>query len=500
MRTAEILVRGSLLRVFNFFANALVAFFLMPFIIHSLGNRMYGLWAVAGSFTGFYYLFDFGLMLAVQRYLSKAIGKKDYDEANTIINTTFYIFSIIGVLIVIVSGIIAFIVPLFVNNITEITLFRQVILILGFNFAISFPMRVLSGILISHLRYDLSTYVEISKLLLRTILIVIFLKKGHGVLSLAVITFVVELVRYGLIFLYVQSIAKYIKWSRLLIDKRRIIELFKYSSLAFIAKIADNLRFDIDNFVISSFVGLNFVTVYSIASNLIRYFINFTNSAIGLMLPIFSQYESKGDYHSIREKFLFVTKLSSYISVSIGGVLIVFGKVFIERWMGEAFLSAYPLLVVMVVAVIFSMMQAPSIQLLYGISKHKFFTLSNSIEGIFNLILSLVLVRKFGLMGVALGTAIPMAIIKLFLQPVFVCRIIGISIWKYYAEIIIPIFVKSSITNILFWYICKPFILPDYLNIVSLIVCELLILTIIFFIDLDNVERIYIKNKVFSFR
>ena len=41
---AKTLAKGSILRVFIFFINIIVAFCLMPFIIHSLGDRMYGLW------------------------------------------------------------------------------------------------------------------------------------------------------------------------------------------------------------------------------------------------------------------------------------------------------------------------------------------------------------------------------------------------------------------------------------------------------------------------
>ena len=47
---AKILVKGSMLGMFGFFATALVTLAMTPFIIRSLGDKMYGLWVLIGSF------------------------------------------------------------------------------------------------------------------------------------------------------------------------------------------------------------------------------------------------------------------------------------------------------------------------------------------------------------------------------------------------------------------------------------------------------------------
>jgi O-antigen/teichoic acid export membrane protein len=38
-------------------------------MVHNLGDRMYGLWALAGAFIGCYGLLDLGLSSAVQRHI-----------------------------------------------------------------------------------------------------------------------------------------------------------------------------------------------------------------------------------------------------------------------------------------------------------------------------------------------------------------------------------------------------------------------------------------------
>ncbi len=496
---AKKLVKGSALGTIEFFATALITLAMTPFIIHSLGDAMYGLWIFVGSFLGYYGLMDFGLNSAIQRFLSRAIGSNDIEDANKIINTSLAIFAILGFIILFFSFIVAFAVPFLIKNITEIDLFRKIVLILGLNFAVGFPLRVFSGILTANIRYDLSTAIELIKLTLRTILIIILLKSGHGIIALAFVTLIVDIGGYITKYFVVRRLYSYIVLSIKLIDNSKIRTLFGYSIYTFISKMADQLRFNVDKLVITIFIDLGSVTLYSIASRLVKYFMQFVASAIGMLTPIFSQYEAKNNYAAIREKFIFTTKISSYLSIMIGGILIIFGKAFIQRWVGAKYLSAYPVLLVLVIPTIFALMQSPSIQLLYGISKHKFFAVSNSVEGIANLILSLILVKKYGLIGVAIGTAIPMVIIKLFVQPIFTCRAIKLSIRKYYFGVLLPTILNSSIVLVVFWFMVRNLIAVNYFKLLWLIIASIILFTFcIFFLGFKDFERKYVKKIVLN--
>lgn len=494
---AQILARGSLIRIGSFFINAVILFAMMPFVIRSLGDKMFGLWIFIGSFLDLYGLFDLGFGSAVERYVSRAIGVQDYREANVVINTSLFLFSIIGAITLLFALGTAFLLPLWVKNIMEAALFKQIALILGLSFAFSFPMKVFSGILTSNLRYDLVTSIAISKLLLKTILIIIFLKLGFGILALAFITLFTDLISYLASYIISLKIAGYIVIAKKFIELSRIKTLFQYGIYTFINQIADKLRFGIDNLIITVFLGFSFVTLFSIVSRLITYFIDLISRAINVLIPVFSQYESRGDYRSIREKFIFTTKISGYASILIGGILLIFGKMFIIRWMGQEYKGAYPLLVVLVIPVTIALMQCPSVEVVYGVSKHKFYTVSNTIEGLGNLILSVILVKRFGLMGVALGTAIPMLVIKLFVQPIYTCRIIKLSIPYYYARIIGNILLKSIIILSIFWLIIRNFIIPNYLKLSIQITACLIIFSIVIFLGgLKTAERQYVKRML----
>ncbi len=495
---ARILIKGSGLRSVNFFVNLFTSFLLMPFIIYSLGDRMYGFWILLGSFNGFYQLFDFGMDAATQRYVSRALGNKDYKEANIAINTSLMIYVIIGISVFLLALLISFLLPFFIRNVNEIALLQKVVILLGLEIAIGFPNRAFSGVLSAHLRFDLKSLIEIIRVAVRTALIVIFLKKGYGIMSLAFISLGTSLGYYFLINLFAQRLATYMRLSIRLVDKKRIKEIFSYSSYIFIAELANRFKFDLDNFVIAGFVGVSSITVYSIASRLVKYFASLINTSLGITMPLFSQYEAKGDYRAIREKFILLTKISCYMSIFIGGCLIMFGKAFIARWVTDRYIYAFNILLVLIVPSIISSMQVPSIQLLQGISKHRFYAISNLMEGVANLVLSLILVKKFGIFGVAMGTAIPMVITKLFVQPIYTCKFIGLKVNKYYTEILLPIAIKCFFIFYFSWLIFRGFVAPNYLLLGGLALTQLIFFLIfIVFFGFNRTERSYLSKVVF---
>ncbi len=497
---AKRLVKGSFLRGVDFFSQAAVSLFLTPFIIHSLGDQMYGLWVFVGAFIGYYGLMDLGLETAIQRYISKSIGSNEPGEVNKIINTALSIFSIIGLVALLISFAIAYIAPFLIKNITDKVLFSKLVLILGINFSIGLPLRVFSAVLSSNIRYDLNTAIELLKLILRTALIIFFINSGHGIVALALITSLFDLSGYFARYFIVKKLFKYIVISREFFSKQVAKLLFSYSVYVLVSKIANQLRYNISSLVIVFFLGLNMVTMYSIGSRLVIYSIELVTAIVGIFIPVFSQYEASNDLDLLQEKFLLTTKVSSYFSILVGGIVIILGLPFIRRWVGSDYAAAYPVLVILMIGIIFNLMQSPSSQLLYGISKHKFLTFINLIEGFLNLVLSMILVKQMGIQGVAWGTFIPMVVISLIVLPVYTCWSINLSLRKYYFKLLIPAILKSVFFLSVLWLMLNRILLPSYswLSLSSFVIIASFSI-FVFYFGFSEEERIYFRKVANSF-
>ena len=435
LSTGRKLALGSGLRVLLLAGTAIVSFFLMPFVVHSLGDRMYGIWTLVATFIGYYGLLDLGFSSAVTRYLAAGIGAGDHEDCNRVFNTSLVLFSLLAVAVLLVTAVLAAAAPVLSRTAADADLFRKLILILGLNLAVAFPFRAIIGTLNAALRYDITAGLELLTLLIRSALIVAVLLAGHKILGMAWATLVAGIPSMLLYLRLTRRALPFLRLEKQYWGRHTAHRLFSYSAYTFIGQVADLLRFQVDNLVVAGFVSVAMVTHYSIAGTLVAYFINLMTAATGVFSSVFSRQSGANDQEGLQRTLLFATKLSVCMSTFIAFGLIAWGKPFIARWMGTPYLDAYPPLLVLTLGAMLALWQSPSVGLLYGISRHKFFALFNSLEGVANLILSLVLVRSYGLVGVALGTFVPMAITKIFIQPAYVCRVGGIPYRKYMLEL-----------------------------------------------------------------
>ncbi len=425
------LVHGSALRMANLFVAALSALVTMPLIVHHLGDRTYGFWALASAFIGYYELLDLGLTSAISQYICIAIGRQDKEECHAVFNTALRIMSLVGVAALAVTAVIAFVTPWFCKTASEASVFRSVIIILGANAAFVFPTRVYSGLLEAELRFDIQAGINLLSLVLRTAGTIWAMYSGLGLLALAWVFFVAQ----GLgMALQVYFAHRAVSWARISsgsLSWTRTKEFFSYSAFTSGASLADLLRFQVDALVISSFVGLGAVTHYRIASVFAKYFMDTLLAIVRLFQPIFSRLFGAGDRKGLDKAFYFATKIGLCASVFICFASIAWGKPFIVRWMGPGYKDAYWPMVVLLIAVFLDVCQTPSITLLYAIFKHRYYMYTNLAEGILNLIVSLILVRPLGILGVALGTLIAAVVVRVLIQPVLVCRVADLSLREY---------------------------------------------------------------------
>ncbi|KKL06400.1 hypothetical protein LCGC14_2596400, partial [marine sediment metagenome] len=358
--TTTKLVKGSALRTINLIAKVLVAFFMMPFVVYSLGDRMYGFWTLIGTFIGYYGLLDFGLSTAVNRYIAGAIGSGSEDECNRIFNTAFILFIGLGIIVLFVTVFLVVLTPFLPSNQEDAALFAKIILILGINMAVSFPLKVFSGILEAQLRFDILSTVQLISLFLRTAFVILVLMLGYKVLALAWVSFLSRIPERVLITYLARKNLPYIRFNLKYWRRSTARTFLSYGVFVFIAKVMDILRFHLDAFVIAAFISLSAVTHYRIASLIIQYFYRFVFSTVGIMQPLFSRLHGAGDYEAIKTTFFFASNISIYVASFIGFGLVMWGKPFIEIWMGPVYLDAYPVLVILVLGVTIALWQAIS--------------------------------------------------------------------------------------------------------------------------------------------
>jgi O-antigen/teichoic acid export membrane protein len=478
---------GSVLRVTSLVATTLVALFLMPYLVHRLGDKAYGYWTLIGAVLGYYGVLDLGIGSAVQYQVAKALGDKNPDTANRIISTAFHIFAAVGVFILLSTIVLAAFARTFITNDSDVHIFRAVLVIVGIGFALGFPGRAFVGALSAHLRLDLCAAVGILVLIIRTILIVVVIGRGGGIISLAVIALLTDILTYTCYYLLLRTIQSDLRISPALANFHSVKELFHYSWYSLIIQLSDQLRFSIDGWMVGIFVGVSAVTHYAIGSRLSQAFMALLIAILGILSPWFSQLWGSSDLNGIRRIFILGTRASATISTIIACTFILYGRPFILRWMGTAYLDAYWPLVLLVIAIFCDVSQIPSVSYLYGVSRHRFLAFLTLAEAVANVGLSMYWARKYGLFGVALGTLVPIAVAKIFIQPAYVCRHLQLSVKTYYFDLLGRSVVPMALTSVLIWVLLfRKITFPNVIAVCLAMVFQALVAATIAFVVAFN--------------
>jgi O-antigen/teichoic acid export membrane protein len=491
------LLRSSFLRIVNPIVNIAVAFFMIPFIIGHLGDRWYGLWIFVGTMIGYFGFLDLGIATANERYIARALGQHDQREVDRVFNSSLALCAFVSVVSLVLTAIVIAICPYYLRSHPEdVMSFRLVVMLVGIDMAVAFPMRAFFGLLYAHIRYDVVNLIGIVKVAVRTALTVWALGVGHGIVWLASITLVCDLVEDGANLAFVFH--RFPETALRLVDvsRKTLRELFGYSVYSFISTIAWQLRFNLDPLVITKFLGLRFVTHYSIGSRIAGYYLNMVGNAISSMKPVFSRLEGRGDVVQLREQYLFTVKLNAILSTLIGGTILIYGKAFMLRWMGANYLDSFHVLVVLTIGMLCNALQAAPSALLYGISKHRPYAIIVVAEGIVNLALSILLVKRYGIVGVALGTTIPMFFTSLFIVPYFANRAIDLP-WKRFSSALLGGLVLGGAVHAASWFVVRRWLVPSYGRIAVLVAATgIIYLAINTFALLTKQQRRYFKIPV----
>jgi len=169
--------------------NILVGIFLSPYILHHLGDDAFGLWVLIFSITGYYGLFDLGIRSSIVRYVAKYSATDQADELNHLINTALFSYAGIGTLAIAITITLSlFAASIFRISGNSVSLAQYLLLVVGSAVALGFPLGVFGGILEGLQRFYVLNFTSVTSTLLRALLIVLALRHGFGLLTVALIT------------------------------------------------------------------------------------------------------------------------------------------------------------------------------------------------------------------------------------------------------------------------------------------------------------------------
>ncbi len=425
--------------------GVLVAFRMTPFVLRHLGDTSYGIWALVLQLTGHMGVVDVGLRSALIRFVSRFKAQGDDEALNRLLNSTITFYALMAPICFLVAAILALFalprmhIPPGMLRVSQITVFVSAgCVVCDFVFATS------HACLVGLSRWVSINSVWISILLLRTALTIVFLKLGYGLLTLALIQLSVTFLGYSAEVLILRGLLpKFkLKWQiPRLLHMRPIMVHGWYS---FLLSLANRINYQVDSIVIALFLPISQVTFYVIGLRLIECLRDLLNSTAAIVAPLVSSFDAVGETHRVATTLIQATRYSLIVGFLGVSALLGIGTDFIRIWMGQRFAGPSGIvLTILVLGVFVSCAEFTASHMLIGLSKHKLNVSYTLAESALNLALSLGLVRRYGIFGVAAGTAIANFIIRGFFYPRAFLKEFGVSWRGYLAQSVLPILLPA---------------------------------------------------------
>lgn len=437
---------GSIITYINLIISTIIPLLYTPIMLRILGQEEYGLYSLSNSVISYLSLLNFGFGSAIIRFISKFRVEGEHEKIEGITGLILSLYAIIAVIVCAIGFVLTKGTGLFFGTgltTGEIGRLKILMIIMTVSTAISFPVSILSSISVAYEKYIFRKMVDMVATIAAPILNLVVLFMGYASIGLAMIGLITQIV-YGFIFSW------YCK------SKLNVVPRFKnmpfymtkdilgFSVYIFAGAIIDMLYWATDKVLIGAFLGTVAVAVYNIGGTFTSMLQNMSLAISGVFgTRVNMMVFEKQPVEKLSELLIRIGRLQYYIVSLILTGYIVFGQIFIDVWAGKDYSKAYIIGLLTMIPLAVPLIQNIAYAVTSAQNKLKFRTIVYAIMAVLNVVATIIVMPKFGIVGAAVCTAIAFVVGNGILMNWYYWKIIKLDILSFWKNIlrisIIPI-------------------------------------------------------------
>jgi O-antigen/teichoic acid export membrane protein len=436
-------VRNVSTRYLAIIVETVIGLVMLPFNLTHLGTAEYGLWVLLGSITVHFSILDLGYGGALVKFMAQYRAHRNARALNEIASTLFFVFAAIGIVAYALAVVVAF----NLDHIFRITpeqahVGKWILLIIAVHISLNFPFSVFGGVISGFQRYDANNVVAVATSIAVAGVNAAMLLAGYGLVGLVAATTGVRIVAYFVYRMNAYRIFPELEIRLSLFRRHRLREVTGFSVYSSVIDWANKLNYQLDTLVIGAFLGSSAVAVWAPAERIITGTQRLTNQLNGVLFPVIVDSDASQQKVRLQQILLQGTRLSLVMVVPIATTLILLADPLIHAWLGPkkgpAMAGAIPVLQILALAVSIRVGNATGNTVLKGAGEHRMLAFVNLGTGLANLALSVILINPYGLVGVAVGTLVPIGFTALFILFPASCRRVGLPLSQAVTHAILP--------------------------------------------------------------
>lgn len=451
-RPVELIARNVSTRYLAIFLDGVIGLVLLPFNVAHLGPSAYGLWALTTSVTWFFGVLDLGYGGALVRFVAQYRAFRDRTALNEVVSTIAVVFAGLGAVCFTITALLAWRIEALFNIEPEQTRTAQaVLLMVGAYLSVRFPLGVYGSVVYGFQRYYRNNVASIGTSLVVAAVNVWVLGAGHGLVALVAAITAVRVLSLALFVWNAYRTFPGLHVRPSLFRKARLQEATGFSVYMLVLDLSAKVNYSADTIVIGAMLDTTAVAVWTVGQRLSVLAQQLTNQLNDALFP--SVVDSNAAQRRDRLQLILLqgTKLSLAVAAPLSLGLIVVAEPLIYSWVGPRFAGAVLPTRILLAVVLIRICVASSNMILKGTDGYKLLTYTNATAAVANVLVSVALVHPLGLVGVALGTLIPISVASLFVLYPAACRRIDLPLARPVVEAIWPAMWPAGIMAAVLW-------------------------------------------------
>lgn len=424
--------------------NMVLGFIFTPFILSSISSKSYGFWMTIVQTISILGIVDVGATIAITRKVADPKVVSDKNKFSRVVSSGLVIQVILALSILIIG-------ILFSNNILalfginieieqEANGLTAFLLMVCWS-AISVLLGIINAVLYGRQEMTFVNSVVGISTIAGTLLVVLFLYMGLGLIAFPLSLIIPGFVGAIVLYLYMRRTVPSFNISISKISLTELKDLSTFSAYWWVSKLGYLILYTSDNIILSSTIGVDYVTLYVLNSRL-SLMMGMISSQIAnsAMAGIAELYATK-NYERLQQVASFLINLSTRLGVFITVMVIFCNERLISLWVGSKYYGGIELTILLSIICFRNTFIGGIGTLIISSGNMRIFGWTFLIEGVLKVVLSLLLIPKFGMNGLALGHLIAVSCFGTFCFLYQISKLIKMSLKRLtYLQILKPAF------------------------------------------------------------
>ncbi|WP_163538995.1 oligosaccharide flippase family protein [Gracilibacillus sp. YIM 98692] len=470
----------------------IIGLLFVPILLHYLGQDEYGLYQLMGSIIAYMAIIDFGLSSTITRYYSKYIAKDNEKNKENILGIAAVLYFSITLISIIISIIIyQYLDSIFKNSLTpsELISAKKIFIIVIINIGLSIGSQFFRAIINSHEKFIFMRTLILVKSIVTPVAIIAILSFEANAFNVVLTqTFFNLLIIIIMVFYSFSKIKIKVKLHYL--DIPLLKEMFGFSFFIFITAITDQIFWRSDQIILGIVAGTSSVAIYAIASQIVLNYTNLSTAMSGIFLPnVTKRVERNASDNELTNLFIKIGRLQYLLLLCVLMGFILFGKQFINLWVGEEFYTSYYITLIIMIPFTIDLIQNMGLIILKAKNLYAYRAKVFLVIAIINIVMTVPLAIALGGIGAAIASGISYFVGNAIIMNIYYFKKVKIDVVKFWKEIL-NITLPLLIVFFIGFFIEKINFYPDISNLgVKITLFMIIYFVIAWFLAMNSFEK-----------